>query len=119
MAGPNGQRGVWWPLAAAQLLAREHKTLFAITTLSAQQSQKITLLEERLQLQLDAKDQLQLQVDALEASMDGCAAREAKQILQTLKTEERLSRARWIWLSIGVVATSLVFGGGMLIASGL
>lgn len=114
----NGLRGVFWPLATAQLLAREHKMLFELTTLNMQQAKKITLLEERLQLQLAAKDTLQLQVDAHQEAMDGCAEREAKQVLQTVKAQEKLSRARWTWFSVGLVATAVVFGGGMLIASG-
>lgn len=117
--GPNGERGVWWPLATAQRLAQDHMQLGPTTTLSAQQAQKITLLEERLELRLDLERSLELQVKALEETIDGCAEREAQQVLRTLKAEERLSRARWIWSAVGVGVTALVLGGMYALASNL
>lgn len=117
--GPNGERGVWWPLATAQRLAQDHMQLSATTTLSAKQAQKITLLEERLELRLDLERSLELQVKAFEETIDGCAEREATQVLRTLKAEERLSRARWIWTAVGVGITALVLGGVYALASNL
>jgi hypothetical protein len=103
----------------AQVLAQEHVTLPALRALSTGYERKIQLLEERLQLRFDVEAKTRLQVEALEDSLDGVTKREALLILRVEKTEQRLSRARWIWASIGAGIVVVLIGGAWGLTAGL